>query len=257
MSVPGFLSNQDLTRLEEQYPELRSGRCPTCADKKVYRWQGAEHGCVCDEQKRLYVRYLNAGIGDTYQRLSWTDLAMDPQQYAPVHAYLDDAEDYVRAGMGLLLHGPVGTGKTLLGNLVLKELVKRDYTCFGTTFASTVEAFTAGWGNNKAEKDWFARKFMHSQVLLLDDLGKEFRSAAGLSPTTFDHIIRTRVQSARPTILTTNMSAQELQNGYGSAVLSMLVEQSVEVELTGEDFRPQRKDIKTAEVKAKETRPIT
>lgn len=520
MSVPGFLSNEDLKRLEDQYPELRTGKCPTCADTKVYRWKGAEWACLCDEQKRLYVRYLNAGIGDTYQRLSWSDLAMDPEQYAPAQDYLDNAEDYVRAGMGLLLHGPVGciqgdavigvnrggkgfkiklqdlvrrlngqdgryrwdlsiptyvqrevegvvrlakvsnawasgvkltyavttdsgrqiratdehpfltergwlrldelkmddevhvlgsqaagrprlpkpdylcvasllahphcrnaannhrvlvhrlvaeaavnlmtfdqfvevvrrgqvaeldfldpelwavhhrdhdpfnnvlenlqvlsheehhrlhaeegktrsvlfkvatervveikkhgleetfdlevegdphnflangfvvhnTGKTLLGNLVLKELVKLNYTCFGTTFASTVEAFTAGWGNNKAEKDWFARKFMHSQVLLLDDLGKEFRSAAGLSPTTFDHIIRTRVQSARPTILTTNMTAQELQNGYGSAVLSMLVEQSVEVELQGEDFRPQRKGIKTAEVKAKETRPIT
>lgn len=255
MSVPGFLSDADLKRLEDQYPELKSGKCPTCASNKSYRWKGEQHPCVCEQQKRLYVRYLNAGIGDTYQRLSWTDVQFDVAG-SPLAGYLDNAEDYVRAGMGLLIHGPVGTGKTLLGNLVIKELVKLGYDCFGTTFASTVEAFTAGWGNNKAEKEWFARKFMHSQVLLLDDLGKEFRSDSGLSPTTFDHIIRTRVQSARPTILTTNMTAAELKNGYGAAVLSMLVEQSVEIELSGEDYRPKRKEIKQAEILAKEVRPI-
>jgi hypothetical protein len=58
-----------------------------------------------------------------------------------------------------------------------------------------------------------------------------------LAETTFDNILRTRVQAARPTIITTNCSPAELARGYGSAVLSLLIEQSVPVEVTGEDFR--------------------
>jgi DNA replication protein DnaC len=257
MSVPGYLTDAELNRLEDLYPELKTGKCPTCDDKLKYKWQGQEHDCLCSEQKRLRVRYFNAGIGDTFQRLSWGDVHFDLID-SPLIDYLDNAPAYIKAGMGLLLHGDIGSGKTMLGNLVLKELVKLGYNCFATTFASTVTAMTAGWGaGNKAELKWFEKKFLYSDVLLLDDLGKEFRSTAGLSPTTFDHILRTRVTAGRPTILTTNMTAQELRGGYGAAVLSLLLEQSIDIELKGEDFRPKSNLRKQDEVKAKEQRPIT
>lgn len=255
MSIPGYLSNTDLERLQANNPELRSGRCPTCRDKKKFRWKGKECDCLCSEQKRLFVRYLHAGVGDTYQRLSWGDLSVPSEQLGPVIDYLDNAEDYINRGMGLLLHGPVGTGKTLLMNLVIKELVKNKYDSYATTFANTVEAFTATWGD-KEEKRIFARRFMNSQVLGLDDLGKEFRASNGLPVTTFDHILRTRVTANRPTMLTTNMSAAELQHGYGGAVLSLLVEKSIEVPLKGADFRPISHDRTVKEIRNKEIRPI-
>lgn len=254
--IPGILSDAEMERLLRDYPHLcRPGHCPTCNDTKVYRWQGQEHECLCAEQKRLLVRYLHAGIGLTYQRLGWTDVGFDLSQYPQLTDYLDNAPAYVSRGVGLIIHGPVGTGKTMLMNLVLKELVKANYDCYSTTFAGAVENFTATWGD-KEEKKIFARRFMSSQVLGLDDLGKEYRASNRLPQTTFDYILRSRVQSARPTILTTNMGAMELMNGYGGAVLSLIVESAVEIELKGEDFRPKRHDLTLSEVKAGEVRPI-
>lgn len=256
MTAPGYLSNAELKRLQSAYPELRHAGCPTCKDAGHFRWQGKDQECLCTEQKRLHVRYLHAGIGLTYQRLSWGDVGFDVAAACPKLAdYLDNFDYYLANGMGLFIPGPVGSGKTLLLMLILKELVKRDYDCYTTTFANTVESFTATWGDNE-EKRWFAKKFMGSQVLGLDDLGKEFRSSNRLAPTTFDNILRTRVQNARPTILTTNMTAQEVGHGYGSAALSMLVERSLEMPLTGADFRPIAHGRSLAEIENKETRPI-
>ena len=94
-------------------------------------------------------------------------------------------------------------------------------------------------------------------MLLLDDLGKEFRRSNRLQQTTFDHILRTRVQNNRPTILTTNMNAAELSIGYGASVLSLLVEKSIELPLPGVDFRPLAHSRAVAEVGAGELGPIT
>lgn len=255
MTVPGYLTNDEIDRLERSHPEIRDRKCPTCAGEKVFRWSGEQHECLCDEQKRLRLRYLHAGIGDTYQRLSWGDLGVPTEQLKPVIEYLDDAEAYIRAGMGLLLWGPVGTGKTMLLNLVLKELVKSHWDTYYTTFAGAVENFTATWGDNDEKKN-FHRRFISSRLLGLDDLGKEYRSASGLSITTFDHILRTRVQHGRPTLLTTNMNPVEMRAGYGAGTLSLLVEKSVEVPLMGVDFRPRSHERTLAEIKAKEVRPI-
>ena len=250
-----FLSDADLTRLKKQYPGLDRW-CPTCRDKGSYVWKGETFRCDCDTQKRLYTRYLHAGIGATYQRLMWSDFGGPGHLLDPLLDYIDHAEAYIDRGIGLFIWGPLGTGKTMVASLVLKELVKKGYACYATTFSSTVEAFTAGW-NSQEEKQRFAERFMYSEVLLLDDLGKEFRRQNGLHATTFDHILRTRVQAGRPTILTTNMNSDEVNTGYGAAILSLLVEQSIEVPLPGEDFRVTANERTMGEARAAERRPIT
>ncbi len=251
-----YLSDAEMTRLKRQYPGLGRDACPTCRGRGNFVWDGANRKCNCEEQKRLYIRYLHAGIGVTYQRLMWSDFTGPGELLDPVLDYIDHAVAFIERGIGLFLSGPMGTGKTMLANLVLKELVKRDYNCFGTTFSSTVESFTAGW-NSAEDKQYFADRFMYSDVLLLDDLGKEFRRQNGLQKTTFDHILRTRVQAGRPTLLTTNMNPREVQHGYGAPVLSLLVEQSIEVVLPGDDFRPKAHERTVAEARSGEMRPIT
>ncbi|QDH91787.1 DnaC-like helicase loader [Mycobacterium phage Phrappuccino] len=253
-----LLTDAVAERLYRTRPELRAGPdeyCPTCRKTGVYRWQGVEHQCNCARQLQLAKHYSAAGIGATYQRLDWTDFDGNDELLAQILRYLEHHERYVTRGIGLMFHGPIGTGKTMAANLVLKELIKRGYSGFATTFANTVEAFTSTWGN-RDEKEWFARKFMQSQVLLLDDLGREFRAGVNLPQSTFDMILRTRVQEGRPTLLTTNCTLGELETGYGSAVLSMLKEQSIKHEFRGNDFRPTANRRTLTEVEAEETRPL-
>lgn len=255
--MPIFLSNDELDQLRVDYPDdYKPNECPTCHNAGTYSFKGASWPCDCAEQKRLLTRYLHAGIGLTYQRLLWTDLDIPGAALDPALDYIENYQAYIDHGMGLFIHGPRGTGKTLLANLVLKELVKHDISCYATTFSQTIESFTAGW-SDVTEKSRFAKRFMQSKMLLLDDLGKEFRSKNRLQQTTFDHILRTRVQNNRPTILTTNINAAELAIGYGQAVLSLLYEKSISVLLPGADFRKIAFSRAIGEVKAGELGPIT
>jgi len=250
-----LLDTDEADRLYRHHPELRDGPCPTCRGERSYRWQGQDHGCVCQRQRQLAKHYSAAGIGVTYQRLDWSDFEGNQELLAKILKYLDNHDRYVSRGVGLLFHGPIGVGKTMAANLMLKELIKRGYTAFATTFAGTIEMFTAGWRSIE-EKQYFQEKFMYSQVLLLDDLGRELRTGHNLPQSTFDMILRTRVAEGRPTILTTNCSLAELETGYGAQVLSLLQEQSVSYQFSGTDFRPRANKRTKDELDAGEVRPI-
>lgn len=254
-----YLDDAESARLYRNHPQL--GRsyetyCPTCQKKGVYRWQGQDHVCDCEYQLQLHKHYLAAGIGMTYQRLDWEDYTGPPEAVDKLLKYMDLRDSFLHRGMGLYFMGSYGTGKTMLANLALKELVKDGYRCWATTFSQTVEMFTAGW-SDKAEQAYFQQKFINSQVLLLDDLGKELTGTRlKLAETTFDAILRQRVQAGRATIITTNMTPADLEEGYGSAALSLVREKSIELTFAGDDFRGSANSREVAEVLAGEIRPI-
>lgn len=253
-----FLSDDEADRLYQVYPELKkpsSKFCPTCGTEKTYTWQGKTVYCDCDAQLHLYKHYLNAGIGVLYQRLDWSDYQGDEQANNLVQSYIAEHKKFISRGLGLLFTGPFGTGKTMLANLVLKDLVKHGYRCYATTFSSMISMFTSGWKSFE-EQQLFESRIKNSQVLLLDDVGKEFKTKTKLSESTFDDVLRTRIQTGRPTLMTTNMSLADMREGYGSAVLSLLQETSISHTFKGNDFREKARDRALEEVLSNEIRPI-
>lgn len=253
-----ILSDTDHARLLNENPQLRASYhdyCPTCRKTGTYLWRNEVHECDCEEQLRLHMLYLHAGIGTTYQRLEWEDYKGDRDTVLAIARYVDAHKAYIQRGMGLFFTGPYGSGKTMLANLALKEFVRLGYKCYATTFATTINMFTAGW-KSAAEQRYFEDRFIGSEVLLLDDVGRELRGTSKLSETTFDNILRQRVQYGRPTFITTNLDSEELEEGYGSAVLSLLREKSIVFEFAGEDYRGKANLREREEIERGEVRPI-
>lgn len=264
-----FLSEEDSEALSSRYPHLSSAGgavgpdqyCPTCEKKNVnadgrsmYKWKGEWHVCDCELQLQLYKHYLLAGVGVTYQRLDWVDFQGDSDAIKLARVYLSKP-DFVERGIGLLFFGEFGVGKTMLANLVLKDLIKRGKSCYGTTFAGMIDMFTAGWRSD-AQRAEFGRRILDSDVLLLDDLGRELKRSTKLSESTFDDVLRTRVQEGRVTLITTNLHERELTEGYGAAILSLLKERSMGHGFKGSDFRGKANDRLLQEIMDGETRPL-
>lgn len=168
------------------------------------------------------------------EKATWA-IQVDPTR----HLYLGD----------ILTHNTFGV------TMLLKDLIKQGYKCYSTTFASMIEMFTAGW-KSTADQRYFQEKIVFSDVLLLDDLGRELRTKNRLSESTFDDVLRRRVQDGRPTFITTNMTLVEMNEGYGAAVLSLLSEKSILHQVTGDDFRPKANRRMVREVQDGESRPI-
>jgi DNA replication protein DnaC len=247
-----FLSDEEMEWVTAQDPTLprRSEQgCPTCGGSRSFVWEDRQVPCDCDRQILLAKFYTLANIGPRFQRLRWDDYAGDPKAMEIVHRYLENHQDYVRSGFGIVFLGPLGTGKTMLVSLMGKELVKLGYRVFFCTFSEMIYMFTNTWSGRESDRERFESHILGSDVLILDDVGREFRTSNNLPVSTFDHILRKRAVGMRPTILTSNQTTKELQIGYGAAIISLLIEQSVKWEMSGDDWRPQAHNRNHVEIK--------
>src|SRR5690606_15714375 len=102
----------------------------------------------------------------------------------------------------------------------------------------------------------FQRRVKQSQVLLLDDIGKEMKTKTNLAESSFDDVLRSRVLVGRSILITSNMSVEEMGEGYGAAIFSLLKETSIVHEFSGEDFRTKANKRLLSETLSEEVRPI-
>lgn len=276
------LSNEDSDRLKREFGDslaVSPEDCRTCYGTGTFRWYPRatlggsgdpdvieEFKCPCDDQWILNRFLLNCGIKNKYQRLDWADLEvpMPPE----INDYLKNAKQIIGAGLGLVLYGSEGTGKTLLAILLLKSLISRGYKGYFTTYSDMIQRFHEG-RFDKEEREWFLRQVTHTSVLVIDDIGREQkrrnleraegRTIDSLQATAeflFEDVVRHRVAMATPTFITSNLALGDLATKYGSNVMSLLEEQALPVELTGLDWRNLSRDRGMDEVRQGLRRPV-
>lgn len=244
------LRDDESRHLDKQFPGLPKSLkdCPTCQGMKEFRWykdhpedkEIVTYECPCADQIRLFKFFLHAGLGKSYQVLSWADV--DAQVFAHNQDAMDALADYwqnsmyyVARGFGLMLYGGNGTGKTLLSSLLLKRLLThgRGVDGYFTTFTNLLDRYAGGW----ADKDlaaWFERRVTNAEVLVIDDIGKEYSGRISMSSNALDNVLRTRVQHDRPTIFTTNLSMPEFRKTYSGSTWGLLSEKVLPYEIKGE-----------------------
>lgn len=256
-----ILSDAESDRLKRLNPGLWAdpeSKCITCFRKGSFKSRSGEQvECNCVDQWVLHRFLLNAGIGLHYQRLDWDDLDSQVSEgiQVAVMEYAQSAQQFINAGLGMIISGTPGTGKTLLAVLLLKNLLRQGYDCYFTQFNQMLDDYSSGW-RDKDDKEWFVRRITNARVLVVDDIGRESKGRDNVATPMFDQVIRSRVANARPTIITTNYSKEEMQSGYGPNVMSLLAERSIEHSLQGPDYRPKANVRTTTEVMSGVVRPV-
>lgn len=264
------LSNEDFARLRAARPRLWTDPakdCLTCrkAEDRTYRWYTdgdrtgtATYECDCRAQWLLHLWMLNSGIGLNYQRLSWDDISSIPANIVEqVQDYALRAAENVASGRNLILWSTgAGSGKTLLLMLLAKALLLQGIQVYVSQFNDIIDLFTSSW-RDQAERDQWNRRVRNADVKCIDDLGKEHKGRVDLVDSMLDQVIRGRVMDDAPTIITTNLTPQQVQQNYGGYVMSLLSEKAIFIEVTGADFRPKRLVLSQAEFDLGLTRPLT
>jgi len=169
------------------------------------------------------------------------------------------ARDYpVGTDSGLLLMGPCGAGKTHLAVAALKQLVLRGHEGLFYDYRELLKEIQASYNpDNQTTEMGVLEPVLTIELLLLDDLGASKPSAWALE--TVGHILNTRYNERRVTLLTTNYldstvaqtEALRLPSGQGVApvredtladrvgqrIRSRLYEMCRTVEIVAPDYR--------------------
>lgn len=241
-----------LYKLNPNIPKNSAHQCLSCGKNNGYGidgtliLEGATYLCNCRDQLQRVKHYTCAGIGQTYQFLGWRHFFGDADAKEKVLAYVDNLDENIADGKGLILQSPAyGVGKTMLAALIAKDGVIHGHATYFTTFPMMISSMKAGWKDAEWDR-WYRAKVDSSQLLVLDDVGKEMMGRQGFNDDyakqTLDSLLRTRTQQGKTTILTTNLGEGDFRTTYGEAVFSLVFEANEKIIVKGEDYR-QKKEV--------------
>ena len=147
------------------------------------------------------------------------------------------------SGLGLLLVGLPGHGKTTLASVAVQELIRTmpfdtEQPALFMDYPKFLRLEKTAFSDPSVEDD--LRKIYgddrHSiPLFILDDLGKEYRTQAGWAENVFDALLRARFNTGLPTIVTTNVKTSKWRATYSEAMASFAHEAFMWVEVESDN----------------------
>jgi hypothetical protein len=135
---------------------------------------------------------------------------------------------------GLFLTGPAGTGKTWLGAAIVRALIERGKMVRFKAAADFYLAIRSSFTNPNVDEFTILSQAGEPEVFLFDDLGagstSDFERRAAL------HVLDTRLSHLRPTIVTSNLSVEQIGQVMDERIASR-VGAFTRIAMTGRDLR--------------------
>ena len=229
--------------------------CTKCGDSG---WAGAEM-CTClkelcaQEQMKALTALLNLTDEQNFDRLR-LDVYSD-QPWEGKRSPRENMKRVVTVCEGfarrfpdyplhnLLLSGGTGLGKTFLSGCIAREVSGRGYSVVYDTaisLFSTFEAkkFSRDLGQERQARD-DTRRYLNCDLLILDDLGSELTTP--LAQSTLYEVVNSRLQGGKHTIISTNLSMEQIGARYTPQVVSRLAGAYQELTFYGDDIRLMRR----------------
>ena len=231
---------------------------PACAKCGDSGWAGAEM-CTClkelcaQEQMKALTALLNLTDEQNFDRLR-LDVYSD-QPWEGKRSPRENMKRVVTVCEGfarrfpdyplhnLLLSGGTGLGKTFLSGCIAREVSGRGYSVVYDTaisLFSTFEAkkFSRELGQERQARD-DTRRYLNCDLLILDDLGSELTTP--LAQSTLYEVVNSRLQGGKHTIISTNLSMEQIGARYTPQVVSRLAGAYQELTFYGDDIRLMRR----------------
>ena len=156
-------------------------------------------------------------------------------QLAKTRGYAQNWDEFKKAGIGLLLFGNVGTGKSYAAGCVANALIDR---LESVLFVGMSDVVNRMQGNFGADRDHYMESLMRPDLLILDDLGAERNTSFG-KERVFD-VVDKRLLSGKPMIVTTNISLSVMKQAGDlddRRIFDRILEVCVPIMFDGDSFR--------------------
>jgi len=155
-----------------------------------------------------------------------------------VKRYLDD---FAQPGAhNLFVTGPAGTGKTFLCSCIARKLISKQYTVFYVAAGKLFEFFEKeAFPQDRAEELAATRKRLEEcQILIIDDLGTDYPTER--TKSRFFSLINGRQLKGSSTIISSNLSLNDISIVYGERIVSRLSGEYMLLPFYGSDIRLKR-----------------
>lgn len=139
----------------------------------------------------------------------------------------------------IYLAGQTGVGKTHLLKCMANELISLNKVVYLTTSFAMNQDFLKSYSSKDIEeKDYLLQKYLEADILFIDDLGTELRQP-NITVNYLYLVLNERKNNKRPTIITTNLTLEDVRDYYDERISSRIIDKSssICVYIEGKDLR--------------------
>ena len=226
--------------------------CPDCHDTGYIDGRP----CHCLTKAQADFLYANANLSDilleenfdTFDSEYYDDttvndnLSLTPKEN--INKLKDICLDFIKhfddAYDNLIFYGPTGVGKTttFLTHCIAKELLDTGHTVVYLTSLQLFDILEKGRFGKDEESEQIRTKtdyLIHSDLLIIDDLGTEF--ANSYTSSRLFYCINERILRRKSVVISTNLSLSDIRNMYSERIFSRLTSAYKLLKLAGADIR--------------------
>lgn len=223
--------------------------CPDCKDTGYITVDGGlKEKCHCFRRQELSILYEQSHIQDMISRENFSTLSFDYYEgedlehfKGAVRICRNFVQNFKQDYHNILFYGTVGTGKSFLSGCIAREILQAGYSVIYFSASGLFEAL-ARYSFDAKEKEalfGFYDDLYNCELLIIDDLGTELTNTF-VSSQLFA-CLNERNLRGRSTIISTNLSLEELRDRYSDRVFSRITSGFRICKLTGPDIRMLRK----------------
>ncbi len=227
------------------YTEIKY-ECQLCSDT------GAVDNkmCSCMRRKLVEAGIASSGMADLIARQSFENFSLEyykqsEQNYSimsTIYKVLSKyAQDFSPETSGnIAMFGGTGLGKTHLSSAVAGTVIEKGHDVY---YASALSLFAdfemRRFGNSSsASADGNIDRYFDCDLLIIDDLGTEVTNQ--FTTSCLYDIINSRLNSKKPTIISTNLTQDEFRKRYWDRITSRVLGEYSVLPFCGTDIRSQK-----------------
>ena len=200
---------------------------------------GCANGCSkCGAKLQFLEKMFDSCIPVMYWSLKMSEFTGAANIKESVMAYTADLPKHYKAGTNVCFSGTLGTGKTYSMANILKAALAQDFTAHYVSLIDLVSGLT-----NNSIKYSFGDLLMNVDFLAIDEVDSrhiaQSDAAQDFYGTSFERVLRSRLQNRLPTLIATNNSSLEEAFGrqFRKTIESLSATCMTVVPALGKDFR--------------------
>lgn len=205
--------------------------------------------CSCMKEALVLAGIENSGFASLIREQSFENFSLDYYKTSKEHLermtynrdflakYAEDFDEHTSAS--ILMIGATGLGKTHLSSATAKRIIERGKDVFYTGAIDLFSQFEMqrfkSYNNEPSE---LIERYFECDLLIIDDLGTEMINQFSVS--TLYNLINDRLSRKKPTIVSTNLTQEEIQKKYTDRITSRIFGDYKILFFKGADIRKQK-----------------
>lgn len=215
---------------------LGQERVVPCVCRCTLERRAAEKAALREADRARMLQRLRADGMEATALRNWRfETAEDCKLLRIARRYVAQWEKVSREGIGLMLWGSVGTGKTFAAACIANALLDQGIAVRMTNFSHIMAQMS---GLYTVDRVHFLTALAEAPLLILDDLGMERNTEYALEQVYA--VVDERYRSGRPLIVTTNLTISEIRAAEDVAharIYSRILEMCTPINVSGPDRR--------------------